>query len=151
GNIAPGAGISTMYPSIDIDANNNLGMTYMELSSTEFISMYVTGRKPGDAAGTMSAGALAAAGNPTYTTSASRGGDFSATTVDPAPGTSFWSANEFVNSGVSTLWSTKVTNFSVGQAAVVNNGTVTFQDGGTVLATVPVSGGSAATATAALV
>src|SRR5207248_6409502 len=117
GNIAPGTGISTMYPSIDIDANNNLGMTYMELSSTEFISMYVTGRQPTDAAGTMGTGTLVAAGNVTYSSSTNRGGDFSGTSVDPSNG-SFWSANEFSNSTISVFWSTQIVNYTIGQAAV---------------------------------
>jgi hypothetical protein len=148
GNINPGTGVSTLYPSIDIDANNNLGMTYLETSSTEFLSMYVTGRKPTDTAGTMGTGALVAAGNTRYT--GSRGGDFSGTSVDPSTGTSFWSANEYSNSNVGPFWSTYVASFSVGQAQVVNSGSVVFQDGGTTLATVNVSSGSAATSTSAL-
>jgi hypothetical protein len=150
GNIAPGTGISTMYPSIDIDANNDLGMTYMEMSSTEFISMYVTGRQPTDPAGTMAAGTLVAAGNVTYSTTSNRGGDFSGTSIDPSTGTSFWSANEFSNSSISVFWSTQVVNFTIGQAAIVNTGSVTFQDGGTTLAVVPVSSGSAALSTSTL-
>jgi len=46
GEIAPGAGIATFFPSIDINTAGALGMTYMESSSSEFVSMYVTGRTP---------------------------------------------------------------------------------------------------------
>lgn len=149
GNIAPGTGISTMYPSIDIDPSFDLGMTYMETSSTEFVSMYVTGRRPTDAAGVMSAGTLVAAGNVTYSTTTNRGGDFSGTSVDPANG-SFWSANEFSNSNVSVFWSTQVANYTIGVASVVNSGSVVLQDGGTTLATLAVSGGSVNLTTSAL-
>jgi hypothetical protein len=150
GNIAPGTGISTMYPSIDIDANNNLGMTYMELSSTEFISMYVTGRQASDAAGTMGTGVLVAAGNATYSTGTNRGGDFSGTSIDPSTGTTFWSANEYSNSSVSVFWSTQVTSFTIGQAAIVNTGSILLQDGGATLASIPVSSGAATFSTSSL-
>jgi hypothetical protein len=109
GEIAPGSGVATYFPSIDIDANGDLGMTFMQSSSSQYISMYVTGRTPADAAGTMETPVLAAAGQVTYT--GSRAGDFSGTSVDPATGTSFWSANEYIPS--SAFWGTEVTNYSV--------------------------------------
>jgi hypothetical protein len=46
GEIAPGTEIATFFPSIDINTAGALGMTYMESSSSEFVSMYVTGRTP---------------------------------------------------------------------------------------------------------
>ena len=60
--------------------------------------------------------------------------------------------NEFVNSGVSTLWSTQVVNFTIGQSATVNAGSVTFQDGdgNSVLGTAFVRRGKARFATGAL-
>jgi hypothetical protein len=109
GEINPGSGVATFFPSIDIDANNELGMTYMEASSSEFTSMYVTGRTPTDATGTMETAVRAAAGTVAY--GGTRAGDFSGTSVDPSTGTSFWSANEYVPSG--PLWSTWVANYSV--------------------------------------
>jgi hypothetical protein len=111
GEINPGSGIATYFPSIDIDSNNDIGMTYMESSSSEFASMYVTGRTPSDAAGTMETGVKALAGTANY--SGSRAGDFSGTSVDPSNGTTFWSANEFVTSNAAANWSTGVANFSV--------------------------------------
>src|SRR5262249_53620607 len=58
GTIGVGSGSSSYFPSIAIDANGNLGMTYMQSSSSEYMSMYVTGRLTTDAAGTMQTPAL---------------------------------------------------------------------------------------------
>ena len=43
GVIHPGTGISTYMPSVAVDANGDLGLTYMESSASEYVSMYVTG------------------------------------------------------------------------------------------------------------
>jgi hypothetical protein len=110
GEINPGSGVATFFPSVDIDANNDIGMTYMESSSSEYVSMYVTARTPTDATGTMETAVDVAAGTVSY--AGSRGGDFSGTSVDPSTGTSFWSANEYIPSG--PLWSTYVAQYSVG-------------------------------------
>ena len=85
------------FPSIDIDPGGDLGMTFMESSSSEYMSMYVTGQIAGGAAGTMLTPVLARAGVTTYTGfdgSPYRAGDFSGMGVDPSDG-SFWSANEY--------------------------------------------------------
>ena len=54
------------FPSIDIDPVGDLGMTFMESSKTEYMSMYVTGQLKGAAAGTMLTPVLAQAGVTTY-------------------------------------------------------------------------------------
>ena len=41
GVIDPGPGVSVQMPSVAIDSNGNLGFTWMEASSTEFVSMWV--------------------------------------------------------------------------------------------------------------
>ena len=97
GTVNQGAGVADYFPSIDIDPGGDLGMTFMESSSSEYMSMYVTGQIAGGAAGTMLAPVLARAGVTTYTGfdgSPYRAGDFSGMGVDPSDG-SFWSANEY--------------------------------------------------------
>jgi len=111
GEINPGSGVATFFPSIDIDTAGDFGMTYMESSRSEFVSMYVTGRTPNDPAGTMETGVKTSAGTTNYT--GSRAGDFSGTSVDPSTGTSFWGANEFINNSSGASWATGVANFSV--------------------------------------
>src|SRR5262249_38970878 len=67
GEITPGSGVATYFPSIEIDTNNDLGMTYIESSASEFVSMYVTGRTPSDPTGTMETGVRTRAGTTNYT------------------------------------------------------------------------------------
>jgi subtilisin-like proprotein convertase family protein len=101
---------STYFPAIDIDANNDLGMTYMQSSPTEYVSMYVTGRTPTDPLNTMETPVLVVAGQTTYL--GQRAGDFSGMSVDPSTGTSFWGTTEIVPS--SPYWGTGIANFSLG-------------------------------------
>ena len=93
GNIDPGIGIHTYFPSIAIAPNGDIGITFMQSAATQFVSMYVAGQKFGDAPGTMSTPALVKAGTQTY--SGTRGGDYSGISVDPLTG-SFWAANEVI-------------------------------------------------------
>jgi hypothetical protein len=108
GSIHPGAGISTYYPSIAINANGDLGLTYMESSLNEYVSMYVTGRQAGDPLGTMRPAILVAPGQ--RTGSFARAGDYSGIAVDPN-GTTFWAENEY--QGNTIFWSTYIASFSV--------------------------------------
>ncbi|HEY1374015.1 MAG TPA: hypothetical protein VGH50_16200, partial [Candidatus Binatia bacterium] len=89
GTIDPGSGIYTYYPSIAIAANGDLGMTFMQSSTQEFVSMYVTGQLFGDPPGTMQTPMLAKAGERNYTAfdcgtdsdNSCRAGDYSGITV----------------------------------------------------------------------
>jgi hypothetical protein len=115
GEINPGAGIFTYFPSADIDPAGDIAMTYLESSASEYLSMYVTGKLLSES--TMESSALVAAGNGAYTGpdgSPHRAGDYSGTVVDVnaagSPVNSFWSANEFSNNGV---WGTALVTYSV--------------------------------------
>jgi hypothetical protein len=119
GTIGLGSGANSYFPSIAIGTSDVLGMTYMESSPTEYMSMYVAGRLASDPLGTMETTSLAAqAGQAPYTgltsaeTSPYRAGDFSGTTVDPSDGT-FWSANEYATSSASPNWGTAISHFSL--------------------------------------
>ncbi|HSB88198.1 MAG TPA: calcium-binding protein, partial [Ilumatobacteraceae bacterium] len=87
-NGAPAIGVHTYFPSIEIAPNGDLGLTFMESSATEFVSMYVTGQKLGDAPGVMRTPVQVQAGTHAYV-GGTRGGDFSGIAVDPVTGT-FW-------------------------------------------------------------
>jgi uncharacterized repeat protein (TIGR01451 family) len=109
----------SFFPSIDINSSGQIGMTYMRSgndTTTDFMSMYVTGRTPGDAAGTMEASVLVPAGtgqaNYKDFTSGGRAGDLSGINVDPSNG-SFWAANEFANTEATANWGTAVANFTI--------------------------------------
>jgi hypothetical protein len=113
GNVSPGGTTDTYFPTIEINTANSLGMTYIESSSSEYMTTYVTGRTTSDATGTMETGAKVPALTGTSNYTVSRCGDYSGTTVDPSNGTTFWSANEFKGSSV---WNTGFASYTVASA-----------------------------------
>jgi uncharacterized repeat protein (TIGR01451 family) len=133
GRINAGNNTYVYYPAIDINSSGQIGMTYMKSgtdTSTDFESMYVTGRTPSDAAGTMEASVLVPAGtgqtNYKDFTSGGRAGDLSGINVDPSDG-SFWAANEFANTEAVADWGTAIANFTLAppvtaDLAVTNSG-----------------------------
>src|SRR5205823_5080824 len=82
--------------------SGNLGMSFIESSSHEFMSMYAVARSPLDPAGTFEGAVLVQAGQANY--SGNRAGDFSGAASDPVDGT-LWVANEYANQE-STNWGT---------------------------------------------
>jgi hypothetical protein len=126
GNINPGRGIDTYYPAADIDASGDIGLTFMQSSTKQYMSMYITGRLANDPAGTMQKPALVQGGQGTYL--GRRAGDFSGVSIDPANGT-FWAASEYSRGG-SLLWGTAVANFSVSAGASLLTASPTPGGGG---------------------
>jgi len=117
-DVSPGAGINTSYPSIAINTAGDIGMTFVQSASntkgtiTQTPSMYITGWAVGDVLNTLDpptliqAGVAGAAGG-------SRGGDYSATVVDPSDG-SFWSAQQYAADNIiSDDWGTAIANYTV--------------------------------------
>jgi uncharacterized repeat protein (TIGR01451 family) len=120
GRVSSGNNTYITYPSIDINAAGQIGMTYMQSgtdSPTDYLSMYVTGRDPSDAAGTMENSVVVPAGtgqaNYKDFSSGGRAGDLSGINVDPSDGNSFWAADEFANTEAIANWGTAVANFTV--------------------------------------
>jgi hypothetical protein len=109
GEINPGLLVSSYYPSIEVNRAGDLGLTYMQSSFRQYVSMYVTAQRQGAAPGTMQPGVLVHAGVGTYL--GTRGGDFSGISVDPVNDT-FWAANEYSRSSLD-LWGTWVANFAL--------------------------------------
>jgi hypothetical protein len=128
GNIDPGAGIHTYFPSIEIASNGDLGMTFMQSSVSQFMSMYVTGQTTFDPVGQMRVPVLAKGGLGTYRAfdcvsggvfiSDCRAGDFSGISVDPNFSNLFCAANEYATSGSGkngmNNWGTWIACFSIG-------------------------------------
>jgi hypothetical protein len=112
-------------------------MTFMQSSSTEFVSMYVTGQASGDALGIMQTPVRVKQGQAAYGASFDaspfRAGDYSGITVDPNDGT-FWAANEYAKTpGAAANWGTWMTNFTLGAAGpdvTPPTATVTAPNGG---------------------
>jgi uncharacterized repeat protein (TIGR01451 family) len=121
GEINPGSGVFTYFPSAAIDPAGDLGMTYLESAATtassagEYLSMYVAGKGLSESA--MESGALVVAGDSADTGpdgSPHRAGDYSGTVVDinsaGAATNSFWTANEYASGG---FWATALDNFTI--------------------------------------
>jgi hypothetical protein len=119
GTIGVGSGSHSYYPSIAIAPDGDLGMTFIQSSSSEYMSMYVTGRTSADPAGTMQTPVVAKAGQAPYganfDSSPFRAGDYSGITIDPNDG-SFWAANEYAKTPVDPRanWGTFLTNLTLG-------------------------------------
>ncbi|HMC65896.1 MAG TPA: hypothetical protein VKI65_13235, partial [Gemmataceae bacterium] len=122
GEINAGSGVHTYFPSIDIAPDGRTGMTYMESSSNEYMSMYVTGKGAGETS--MQAPALVAAGQGSYTVfgegSPHRAGDFSGLSLDVdavtgQPTNTFWAANEYATPSAffGDNWGTRIAKFDV--------------------------------------
>lgn len=105
GSIDAGPGVATYLPSINIAPNGDLGLTFVESSASQYLTIYLTGQKAGAAAGTLQAPIVAKAGEATLRVFRAGGelgaplrtGDYSGVAIDPADG-SFWAANEYTNS-----------------------------------------------------
>ncbi len=104
------------YPTVDINSSGAIGMTYMENSSSEYMSMWVTGRTASDPAGQMETGMSPTAvhGTGNYA-NLGRAGDYSGMSVDPSDNTTFWAANQFKGS---STWNTGVVRFSLGGSTI---------------------------------
>jgi hypothetical protein len=124
------SGTSTFFPSIAIAPDGDLGMTYLESSPSEYLSMYVTGQPVSQYRVTNASGydkmeppqlVVQSVGpynvrNPAKPSTA-RLGDFSNVTADPVTG-DFWAANEWTAEAPGTpqqtdIWDTQVAHFSL--------------------------------------
>jgi hypothetical protein len=131
GFLAGPSGTSKFFPSIAIAPDGDLGMTYLESSPSEYLSMYVTGQ-PVSQYGVVSAlgyekmepPQLVVRSIDAYTLNGdaqnhipARLGDFSNVTPDPVTG-DFWAANEWTNEAqgspqATDAWDTQVAHFSM--------------------------------------
>ncbi len=129
GQIAPGAGVHNYFPSIEIAADGSLGMTYMQSSFNEFVSMYVTGRTEAEPLGVMRTPLVAKAGE-AFLRGAERAGDYSGISVDPEDGTLFWAANEYARSSpIGANWATWITVFGASWLPPASSGTSASDEG----------------------
>jgi len=108
GEIDRGKDVYTYFEAIAVADNGDLGMTFMESSAKEFVTMYVTGQQAGDPAGTMQTPVATHDGANRYL--GFRGGDYSGITEDPVDGT-FWAASMY--KPASPFWGTGIANFAL--------------------------------------
>ncbi|MEI6434337.1 MAG: GEVED domain-containing protein [Bacteroidota bacterium] len=113
-------GDSRWMGSIAQNGYGDIAMGYSVSSSNTHPSIRFTGRKKGDALGTMTiaeqniwAGAYSQSGG-------NRWGDYSMTSVDPSDDKTFWHTNEYIGSG--NVRHTRVAAFSFGTACTASGG-----------------------------
>ncbi len=107
--IDPGPGVAVQMPSVDQDRLGNLGFTWMESSSNEYLSMWVGTLDTAD----KFVASVAAPGGGFFFVDF-RIGDYSTTVLDPSDGRTFWSANEYIgDDGDRDIWRTHITSFTV--------------------------------------
>jgi hypothetical protein len=122
GDVNAGDNTYLVYPAIDINSHGDIGMTYSRSgtdSTTDYISMWLTGRLATDQAGTMQTPVEVPAGTGTVNDDFDgREGDLSGINLDPVDG-SFWASAEYAtpstNFGVGS-WGTAIANFTVSAA-----------------------------------
>jgi hypothetical protein len=117
GDVSGGTEVYDAFPSIDINQNGDLGMTFSQSGrgNDQFLSMYVTGRAAGDLPGTMRTPILAQAGQDNYH------GDLLGISnpVGPVSGISvdsdgsFWAVNQYADLETFTNWSTAIVHFAI--------------------------------------
>src|SRR5262249_45469457 len=110
GVIDSGPGVHSYMPSAALDGAGDLGITYMESSNSEYVSMWVGIHGVGDPAGSTTT-ALARTDN-SFMSFSSRTGDYSSAVVDADNPSTFWMSSEYspVNSG-SDIWATYISSF----------------------------------------
>src|SRR5262249_8143756 len=109
GTIDQGPGVNTYFPTIEINYEYDLGLTFIESSSSEYMSIYMTVQSyTAFGSGTMQTPVVTHAGISRYTSS--RAGDYSGISLDPADGYTFWAANEYKGN---QSWNTGVAGFGV--------------------------------------
>jgi hypothetical protein len=130
GDLSGGPGAYYTYPSIDINPQGDIGMTYMattDATGGQYMSTYITGRAPTDTPGTMDPPVLVQAGQ-ALSQDNGRAGDLAGINVDSNG--FFWISNEFAtnqsatNSGGNVSWGTAIADFAVGavNASVTEDG-----------------------------
>ncbi len=114
GAINAGATVDTYFPDADIAPDGTIGIGYMQSSSTQYLSNYVTGRNPGDPLGSVQTPVLARQSTVNLQPN-DRIGDYTDLSVDPVDG-SFWYTGQYALGSGSTNWRTWIQHFNVAPA-----------------------------------
>ena len=105
GVIDPGPGVAVQMVSVDQDSNGHLGLTWMESSINEYLSMWVGNKNK-----RLRTDAAPGLGFFYY---GFRIGDYSSIVIDPSDGITFWAANEYIGAdGDTDIWRTHITSFT---------------------------------------
>jgi len=127
GTFSPDAGTHRWMPSIAMNANGDIGLSYTASSSSVFPSIRATGRLAADPLNTMQSEVTVVAGTGSQT-GTGRWGDYSALAVDPSNGTTFVGNHEYVITTGSFNWWTRIFSFDVTGGGGGGWQTITYDD-----------------------
>ena len=108
--------------SIAEDQSGDMAMGFSTSSSSAHPGISYTGRLASDPLGQMSQGEsslIVGAGSQTGTLT--RWGDYSAMTIDPSDGCTFWYTNEYIPANGSFNWKTRIGSFKFSQCGGTND------------------------------
>jgi hypothetical protein len=104
GTVGGVAGTHYFFPSIAVNANDDVVLGFSYSDSTQYVEGAFTGRESTDALGTMGSVTTCKAGEDSYVKTFSgttvRWGDYSATVIDPADDLAFWTLQEYAATDV---------------------------------------------------
>lgn len=99
-------------PSVAMDNGGNIAAGYSKSSGTVLPEIDVAGRLSTDALGTLGTETVMQPGVGIQTGTGNRWGDYSAMTVDPRDGCTFWYTNQYQPAGAGTFnWKTRIASF----------------------------------------
>lgn len=112
GTYAFADGKSRWMGSAAMNGNGDIALGYTLSGSSDYPSIYFTGRKATDAPGTMTIAESPIKIGSASMTGADRWGDYAMMSVDPVDNKTFWHTNEYVGTyGGSYPWSTRIASF----------------------------------------
>ncbi len=94
--------------SLARDQNNDVLVGYSESSSNMYPSIFIAGRTPADALGTLESELSVVAGSGSQPDTSNRWGDYSAMRIDPVDNCTFWYTTEYYTVTQSFDWSTRI-------------------------------------------
>ncbi len=110
GEIDLGGDLHTYFPSIHVDAAENVAITYARSSADEYISIGRSLRSAGDPPSTLRPTQVVQVSRNAHTSG--RWGDYSGTQADPVQPDSFWGHHEFTDGALSS-WRTWVARYDL--------------------------------------
>jgi uncharacterized repeat protein (TIGR01451 family) len=104
GVIEGDSGVHHFFPSLAVNANDEMAIGFSRSDSTKFVEAVMTGRQANDPAGSVDPITVIKAGEDSYIkdflSGRVRWGDYSGTSVDPADDLSFWTVQEYAETDV---------------------------------------------------
>jgi hypothetical protein len=98
--------------SMAMDQSGDMALGYSESSASMKPAIAYTGRQASDPLNTMEPETVMLAGAGAQTGGLNRWGDYSAMTVDPSVGCTFWYTNQYIPANGSFNWATQIGSFS---------------------------------------